>query len=243
MAQTECDPFVDECRALGRGRVGGPRHPPIVAAMRVEIVSDVVCPWCFIGMRRFDRARSALRADGIEFEVAWRPFQLDPSAPVGAPTPVVDAYAVKFGGPERAARILDDVTRLAAAEGVTFDMARALRANTFDAHRLLAWAESAHGPDAQHVLAESLFRAYFCEGLDIGDREVLATRANDLGMAGAHDALVSGAHAEDVRDALARASEIGVTAVPTFVVDGSWSIPGAQDAEVFERLLRRVAGA
>jgi predicted DsbA family dithiol-disulfide isomerase len=211
--------------------------------MRVEIVSDVVCPWCFIGMRRFERARAALRADGIEIEVAWRPFQLDPSAPVGSPTPVAEAYAAKFGGPERAARILDDVTRLAAAEGERFDMARALRANTFDAHRLLAWAESVHGGDAQHALADSLFTAYFCEGLDLGDVDVLAARADALGLTGAHAALTSGAHADEVRAALAEARDRGVTAVPTYVVDGSWSIPGAQDAEVFERLLRRVASA
>src|SRR6187431_3514883 len=104
--------------------------------MQVEIWSDVVCPWCYIGKRRFERAVAEV-ADDIEVRAVYRPYQLDPSAPRGASVPVVEAYARKFGGPERAEQILDHVTRIAADDGIEFRMDRALRANTLLAHRLL----------------------------------------------------------------------------------------------------------
>ncbi len=103
--------------------------------MVIEIYSDVVCPWCYIAKRKFEMALEQFpRRD--EVEVVWRPYQLDPRAP-RTPSPVADAYAKKFGGPEQASRIIDKVTEVAAEVGVEFRMDRALRANTFDAHRVI----------------------------------------------------------------------------------------------------------
>ena len=109
--------------------------PSIVAPMRVEIFSDVVCPWCYIGKARFDRAVANLKAKGlaIDVEVVYSPYQLDPTAPIGVATPVLEAYSKKFGGPEKAQAILDHVTAIAAQEGITFNMDIALRANTLPA--------------------------------------------------------------------------------------------------------------
>jgi len=111
--------------------------------VKVEIFSDLVCPWCFIGKRRFERAVESLRADGLahDLEVVVRPYQLDPTAPTNETTPVAIAYAKKFGGPEKADAILRHVTEVAAADGITFNMDVALRANTLAAHRLLAYVE------------------------------------------------------------------------------------------------------
>lgn len=213
-------------------------------AIDVEVFSDVVCPWCFIGKRRFERALDALSGDpdfpGVD--VVYRPFQLDPHAPtVGEP--VLDAYARKFGGPERAAEVVDRVTAVAAEDGLEFRLDRAKRANTADAHRLLWWALHTAGPAIQHDLNEQLMLAYFTDGDDIGDHDVLVDRAARCGLdAGAARAMLTD---EDGVEALAvgvrRATELGISAVPTFVVDGTWSIPGAQDADTFERLLRRIA--
>ena len=110
--------------------------------MKVEIWSDVVCPWCYIGKRRFEKALDVLREKGVTepVEVVWRSFQLDPRAPVGAPSPAIDAYARKFGGPDAAVRIIENVTNVAAADGIEFRMDIALRANTLLAHRALHWA-------------------------------------------------------------------------------------------------------
>ena len=144
--------------------------------MKVEIFSDLVCPWCFIGKRRFERAVEALRSDGLalDLEIVVRPFQLDPSAPIGEATPVAVAYAKKFGGPEKAEAILRHVTEVAAADGITFNMDVALRANTLSAHRLLAFVESRYGAAAQMDVNEAIMNAYFRDGRDIADHDVLA---------------------------------------------------------------------
>lgn len=109
--------------------------------MRVEIWSDVVCPWCYIGKRKFEAALASYQGDET-FEIVWRPFQLDPTAPKGTAQPVKQVYEKKFGGPERAASIIEHVSSVAAGVGLDFDMDRAVRANTMDAHRLI-------GPGAQ----------------------------------------------------------------------------------------------
>ena len=211
--------------------------------IHVEIWSDVVCPWCYIGKRRFERAVEAVAAD-IEVRAVYRPFQLDPHAPTGMATPVSEAYAKKFGGHDRAAQIIDHVTNVAAGDGLGFRLDRAIRSNTFDAHRLL-WIAEASGRQA-HV-KENLLRAYFVEGLDIGDHEVLARCAAESGLD--HEAVAGFLHSDDgtaeVRALLASATEQGITAVPTYVigVDGSgqqWALPGAQDSDVFERAFRRM---
>lgn len=212
--------------------------------MKVEIFSDLVCPWCFIGKRRFERAVEALRSDGLalDLEIVVRPFQLDPSAPIGEATPVAVAYAKKFGGPEKAEAILRHVTEVAAADGITFNMDVALRANTLSAHRLLAYVESRYGAAAQMDVNEAIMNAYFRDGRDIADHDVLAECAVGGGCNPQEvlTMLRSDAHRDEVAEWLAIAAENGITAVPTFIIDDRWSIPGAQDTEMFERVLRRM---
>ena len=212
--------------------------------MRIEIFSDVICPWCFIGKRRFETAISRLRDRGVDVQVdySFRPFQLDPTAPTDSPTPAKDAYAKKFGGPERATEILDHVTSVAAQDDITFNMDIAVRANTFLAHRLLSYALKKHGSVVQIPLKERIMDAYFTDGKNIGDIDVLADCAQSAGIdrIEAHTFLSGDELVDEVRSEIAEAAEYGVTAVPTFIINGQWSVPGAQDVEMFERIIERI---
>lgn len=209
--------------------------------IRVEIWSDVVCPWCYIGKRRFESALERLDGE-IDVDVAYRPYQLDPTASPGASMPVAEAYARKFGGPEQATAIIDRVTQEAAGEGIGFRMDRALRANTLLAHRLLWLAELPGSPVDQAALKERLLRAYFVDGLDIGDPEVLADCASEIGFPRQDvvDFLESDGGSAEVATLLEQAADSGISAVPTYVVNGQWAIPGAQDADTFVTVIRRL---
>ena len=213
-------------------------RPHVRPSVTVEIWSDVICPWCYIGKRRFEAAIAEL-GDEIDVDIVFRPYQLDPTASPGKAGPVLDAYAKKFGGVERAHEIIDHVTAVAAASGIEFRMDRALRANTFLAHRLL-WLAQATGH--QIALKERLLQAYFIDGLDIGDPDVLATCAAELGLD--RDRVRAFLDSDDgvteVRETLRSAAELEITAVPTFVFDGKWMVPGAQDPDTFVQVLRRV---
>jgi predicted DsbA family dithiol-disulfide isomerase len=220
--------------------------------VRIDIWSDVVCPWCYIGKARFDRAMSRLAEHFTDLsesvEIVYRAYQLDPTAPVGRPTPVRDVYARKFGGPERADAIFEQMTATAAAEGIQFDFPRALRANTSQAHRLLWWSRQQFGYAGQSRLKEQLMAAYFTDGRDVGDVDTLA----DIAVSALSDFSGEGSRADSVRAFLLsnlgseqmqsdidEAAANGITGVPTYVIDGQWAIPGAQDSETFERVLRR----
>lgn len=212
--------------------------------IEVEIWSDVVCPWCYIGKRRFERAVAAV-ADEIEVRAVYRPYQLDPTAAVGMTAPVFDTYAKKFGGPERAEQIIGHVTSIAAGEDLEFRMDRALRANTLLAHRLL-WLTESTGH--QHAMKERLLQAYFHDGLDVGDPDVLADCAADIGLdRGAVRAFLDSEDGvAEVRSMIDAARDHEITAVPTFVFAGApqgqaWMVPGAQDTDVFVTVLRRLA--
>ena len=210
--------------------------------MRLEIFSDVVCPWCYIGKRRFDRAVANLATAGINLilEVNYRPFQLDPTAPLGAPSPVRDAYAKKFGSQERADESLKHVTTVAATEGIYFQMDIAIRANTSRAHRLIALAQTT---ELDHTkLKESLMIAYFCEGRDISNIDTLIDIGEAFGLdhAQVSEMLNSEQNSQQLDADLSRARELGVTAVPTYVFNEQWSVPGAQDSETFERVLKKL---
>ncbi|HEY5664042.1 MAG TPA: DsbA family oxidoreductase [Ilumatobacter sp.] len=210
-------------------------------AIRIEIWSDVVCPWCYIGKRRFERALEELDGE-IDVDVVYRPYQLDPTASPGKSQPVFDAYARKFGGPQQAAAIIDRVTRTAAEDGIEFHMERALRANTLLAHRLLWLAEQPDAPATQHALKERLLQAYFVDGLDIGDPETLADCAAELGFG--RDSVIEFLESDrgraEVEAFLRQAAEHGIGAVPTFVINEQWAIPGAQDTATFVNVLRRL---
>jgi predicted DsbA family dithiol-disulfide isomerase len=211
--------------------------------VHVEIWSDVVCPWCYIGVRKFGQAVEHLAGE-VDVSYVLRPYQLDPTASPGAARPVVEAYARKFGGPERARQIIDHVTAVAAEAGIELRMDRALRANTFSAHRLLWRAEQPGSLVAQPVLNERLLRAYFADGLDVGDPDVLADLSAELGddRAAVLAFLDSDEGRGEVTELVAQAAAHGITAVPTFVLGREWAVPGAQEVETFERVLRRFAG-
>jgi predicted DsbA family dithiol-disulfide isomerase len=210
--------------------------------IHVDIWSDVVCPWCYIGKRRFERALEQLDGE-VHVEYVFRAFQLDPTASMGKSQPVAEAYARKFGGPERAQAIIDRVTSVAAGEGLEFRLDRALRANTLLAHRLLWLAEQPESPAAQPALKERLLRAYFHDGLDIGDPEVLATCAAEVGFD--RDAVLafldSDAGLREVRADIEQAIEYDISGVPAFVINGRWAIPGAQDTDTFVTVFRRLS--
>lgn len=223
--------------------------------MKVEIWSDVVCPWCYIGKRRFDRALENLRtgsengpalgADVDHIEISYRAYQLDPQAPRGSAIPVREVYARKFGGPDRAQAIFDHLSSVAANDGIEFDFAIARRANTIDAHRLLWKAGHELGFSGQSTLKELLLAAYFTHGQNIADHDVLATIAAQCWQSSAteaefHEFLGSGAGRGEVMQDMAEAATRGITGVPSYLIEGQWAIPGAQDTETFERVLRRV---
>ncbi len=215
----------------------------------VDIWSDVICPWCYIGKRRFatglDEVRTHLAADGVEvdFDVSYHAYQLDPTAPIGTTTPVREAYAKKFGGPERADSIIANVSDTAASVGLDFRMDRALRANTLLAHRLIWLAAQPDSPVAQDAMKERLLKAYFIDGLDVGDPATLADCATELGFD--HDQIIEFLESDrgvaEVTADLRAAHDEGITAVPTYVINGRWAIPGAQEPETFAQVLRKMA--
>ena len=217
----------------------------MIDGVRIEVYSDLVCPWCHIGKRRLDRALTTLGNDP-EFpavDVVFRPFQLDPHAPRGQAEPALDVYARKFGGAERANQIIARMSSVGRAEGIDFRFDRALRANTADAHRMLWWALRSAGATVQGELNEQLMAAYFTDGDNIADHDVLVDRATRCGLDAdeVRQALRDEEGVEALAVALQQAADLGITAVPTFVVNSRWSIPGAQDPEYFVRALRRVA--
>ena len=212
--------------------------------MRVEIFSDVVCPWCYIGKRRLDTAVANLRARGIDvdLDISYKPYQLDPTAPIGMSMPVAEAYAKKFGGAEKAQQILAHVTNIALQDGIVFNMDTALRANTLMSHRLLVMAQRDYGNELQAKLKERIMQSYFTDGDDIADVEVLSKCASEVGIPRdtAMRFLQSDECIDDVQESLHMAADNGITAVPTFIFNDQWSVPGAQDVEMFERVIQRL---
>jgi predicted DsbA family dithiol-disulfide isomerase len=204
----------------------------------VEIWSDVVCPWCYIGKRRFERALEGF-AHRDEVTIAFRSFELDPHAPVERIGSYAELLGRKYGrGPDWAHRSLEHMTAVAAEEGLEFDFANVRPGNTFDAHRLLHLAAES---GRQEDLKERFLRAYFTEGERVGDRDTLARLATSVGLdPGEVDAvLTSDRYADHVRADEAAAEELAVGGVPFFVLDRKFAVSGAQDTEVFARALDR----
>ncbi len=197
--------------------------------MRIEIVSDVICPWCFIGKRRLEKAM-ALRPD-IEFEIGWRPFQLNPDMPrEGADRK--SYLEAKFGGPARAKEIYARVAGEGAKEGIAFNFDGIKRTpNTLAAHSLLRWALE---DGVQYDVKEKLFQAYFLQGRDIGDAAVLAEIAAEAGMdhAAVLGKLEQGIDAEVIEAEDRMARELGITGVPFFIIERRYGLSGAQPPEV-----------
>ena len=205
--------------------------------MTIDIWSDVVCPWCYIGKRRLERALED-RADDVE--IVWRSFELDPFAPTEPTGALAEGFAEKYGmSVEEARATMDGVARTAAEEGLELRFDRALRGNTLDAHRLLHFAASR---GVQQEMKERLFRAYMSEGRAISDRDELARLAAEVGLdAGEVRAMLdTDRYEEDVRTDQELARQIGIRGVPFFVFDGRYAVSGAQPSDVFREVLRRI---
>ncbi len=207
--------------------------------MKVEIYSDLVCPWCYIGERRFSEALRQFD-DEAKVEVAFRPFQLDPDAGT-RPIPLRSYLERRYGA--RSSAMMEQAGAAAAAEGIDMRWDDALAANTFHAHRLLHLALMEDGEETQRALAASLFAAHFTDGADLGDPEVLAARGEGVGMKRerVRAFLASDEGVEETRAEVDRARRIGVRSVPTFVFEGKWGVTGAQSTEYFLETLREVA--
>lgn len=206
--------------------------------------SDIVCPWCYIGKRRLETAISMAQESfpDLEIELRYHAFQLDPRAPVGEDQLVREVYEKKFGGPEQARRLMDHVTSEAAAEGLEFGLDIAKRSNTILGHRLLCYALER---GRQLELKERLLLAYFTEGAAIGQLDTLLNLVADIGL-DAHEArswLDAGGGEDEVAEDLRLAAENEITAVPTFVFNQAYAVPGALDPRALARVLTRLHAA
>jgi len=210
-----------------------------VSAVQVEIWSDVVCPWCHIGKRRFEAALADFEhAD--EVAVTWRSFELDPAADSGTtPADYAARLAAKYGTSRaQAQEMLDSMTAAAAAERLDFHFERAVPANTFDAHQVIHLA-AVRG--VQDAVKERLLTAYFSEGEAVGDREVLIRLAAESGLDAdeVRGALAEQTYADTVRADEAEARALGISGVPFFVLDRRYGVNGAQPPEQLLEALRQ----
>ncbi len=197
--------------------------------IHVDIISDTVCPWCYIGKRRFEQA-VALRPN-YEFQTRWRPFQLNPEMP-SAGMARQDYLSSKFGGVDRADRIYEAVSTAGEDVGLTFNFSSIPRQpNTFDSHRLVRWSESVGVQDA---VVEALFKQYFIADADLGNRESLVEIAAACGMDGdlVRDLFERDADRDLVMAEEGVARRMGINGVPFFVIEHKYAISGAQDPSV-----------
>jgi len=209
-----------------------------LTGLTLDVVSDVACPWCYLGKRRMERALTFV-AD-VAVKVRWRPYRLDPTIP---PEGIdrKDYIIRKFGSLEAIEPAHQRLTEYGQAEGIEYHFERITRsANTIDAHRLIRWATLAGLEDA---MVERLFAAYFSEGRDIGDTRVLAALAGEVGMDSAAIAirLAGDEDREIVAGEIEDAYRIGVTGVPCFIFDQKYAVMGAQPAEAIADAIRQVA--
>jgi predicted DsbA family dithiol-disulfide isomerase len=206
--------------------------------MRVEIWSDVVCPWCYVGKRNFEAALSRFEHRD-DVEVIWRAFELDPSAPAEREGDYVAHLARKYGmSVEQARKMIETMTTTGAKAGVALDFDRARPGNSFDAHRLIHLAGQ---QGVQDAVKERFLRATFTDGEPIGDRDALLRLAVEAGLAQADAASVleNDVFAAEVRAEESLALELGISAVPFFVIDRTFGIPGAQPPDVILGALER----
>jgi predicted DsbA family dithiol-disulfide isomerase len=207
---------------------------PPTARLPIEVVNDLVCPWCYLGVRRL--FRSLARRPDLLVDITWRPFLLNPDMP-RAGMARADYVVRKFGGEERARRLYASIADIGRAEGVNFRFDRIRRTpSSLDAHRLVRWAARFGRADE---VVEAVFAAHFSDGRDIGDPAVLAAIAASCGLrsAAARSFLASDTDVDAVHADNLRAHRLGINGVPCFVVSGCHAIAGAQEPEVIERLL------
>jgi predicted DsbA family dithiol-disulfide isomerase len=207
--------------------------------LTIDIVSDVVCPWCYLGEKRLEEA---LSDESRPVAVRWRPYQLDPTIPAGG-LDRAEYMAKKFGQSGRLQSVHDNLTRLGAEVGAPFAFDKIKRSpNTLDAHRLIRWASSA---GVQEKVVDRLFKAYFVEGRDIGDRGVLTEIAAECGLDASlvEKLLADGADADLVRQEIEQAQAMGVSGVPFFIFAGRIGVPGAQEPSVLRQAMAQARQA
>lgn len=210
--------------------------------VRVEIWSDVACPWCYVGLARFERA---VVEAGVEVDAVFRAFELDPSVATGMSSPLLTDYlARKYGDLSRVRAAHARLTEAGAELGIDFRWEGMRRANTFDAHRLLSWALEDRSPATQRDLKGALLRSYFTDGRDVADHTVLTELAQEVGLDGdaATAVLASDRYADHVRAEREEAHRSGIAAVPTFVVNDGWTLQGAHDTSAWVRALTKISG-
>jgi predicted DsbA family dithiol-disulfide isomerase len=207
------------------------------APVTIDVISDVVCPWCYVGKHRLEKALAMI--PDRTFAIFWRPFQLDPTIPKeGIPR---QAYLERKFGRERLADLHKALIEIGKAEGIPFAFDKITRSpNTLDAHRLLRWA---HEAGRQNEMADRLFALYFIEGADIGSRDVLTKAAADVGLDAALVSQLLGTEA-DLDPVIAEingARKMGVTGVPTFIFAARFALSGAHPAETIKKAIEQAA--
>ncbi len=209
--------------------------------MRIEIWSDVVCPWCYIGKRRLETAldRTGHRGD---IEVVHRSFQLDPAAPPVPEQTVAESLGQKYGGgPEAGQQMVERVEAVAAEEGLLFRLGEAQRVSTVDAHRVLHLALAQGGPALQYILSEELLAAYFLRAENVADHDLLRRTAEKVGLdpVRVDQVLGSEEYSDAVETDIREAAALGANGVPFFVIDRKYAVSGAQPADTFVQVIER----
>lgn len=213
-----------------------------MTVVRVDVVSDVMCPWCYIGKRRLEQA-IALN-DDITVEVQWRPFQLDPTLPAEG-RDRREYLENKFGGPQKAKEIYSKIEDAGRDEGLAFNFeAIAVSPNTLNAHRLIRWSIN-EGLEVHNKLVERLFELFFIEGENIGDHKVLIEAANYAGMDQSivEALLATNKDKEAVEQEIATAQQMGVSGVPCFIIENKYAVMGAQEPQNITEAIRQAADA
>jgi predicted DsbA family dithiol-disulfide isomerase len=212
-------------------------------ALRIDIWSDIACPWCYVGKRRLEAALARFREahPNAKVELTWHSFQLDPSAPrtLSGDQCYAARLARKYGtSPAQGQAMVERMVQTAALDGIAMDFERIQPGNTFDAHRLLHWA---HTQGKQDALKERFLRAYLCEGQPIGEPDVLVRLAGDVGLdVDVAQGVVSGdGFAQEVRADIAAAREQGISGVPFFVLARRYGVSGAQAPETLLEVLQK----
>ena len=202
--------------------------------IKLDIMSDPICPWCYIGKTLLERA---LEQEGDHpFLIEWHPFQLNPDMPAGG-MDRADYLERKFGGKDNAVKVYSEIVAHAEKAGIILNVGDIKRTpNTLDAHRLINWAKI---EGKQNAIVDALFKAYFIDGRDIGDHEVLSDLADGIGMDAAvvQRLLKSDADLEEIKQRDSMAREMGVNSVPTFIVGGRHAVPGAQQPELWSKVI------
>lgn len=210
--------------------------------LTIDVVSDVVCPWCFLGQKRLDAAIAA--SPDVDVAISWRPFQLDPTVPREG----MDRKAymrAKFGDESRLSDAHARLEALGKDVGIDYAFdAITVSPNTLDVHRVIRWA-GANSPETQNRLVRRLFQLYFEEGANIGNHAVLAEAAREAGMdrAVVESLLASDADREAVAEEAATASRMGITGVPCFLFEGKYAVMGAQEVSTLSDAIRQIAAA